>query len=133
MKLGMGYLLVLPLLLSCGYMSTAHAEDRVEVKESDHHGKHEYKMKVTRKGDHYVGFYNDREYVLRGDAAAHINADGDYVVYGDINPDQAYIETSEVQPTVVERREVIDRRDPVIIEKERRDPLIKVGPLEIGH
>lgn len=131
----LSYLCALPLAFSfCFVPSMVHADDdaKVEVKEKDHHGKKEFKMKVTRRGDHYVGFYNNREYVLRGDAVTHINTDGDYVVYGDISPDNTYIETTELQPVVVERRVEPAVRDRVIIEK-KDDPMIKVGPLKIGN
>jgi len=92
----------------------------------------------------------DREYILRGDAVTHIRTDGDYVVYGDFGPDKTYIETTEIKPVTVretavreeapveERRVIEERRvEPVrerevIVEKERDDPLIKVGPVRIG-
>lgn len=136
-----GYICALPLAFSFCFATVAHAEDdhtKVEVKEKDKNGKHEYKMKVTRKGDHYVGFYNNREYTLRGDAVTRINTDGEYTVYGDIGPD--YIETTELQPVVVreerpvvrERVEERPRDREVIIEK-HDDPAIKVGPVRIGN
>ena len=128
-------------------------DEHAKVAVADHHGKKDFRMKVSRKGDHYVGFYNNREYVLRGDAASHITVDGEYTIYGDIGADDTYIETSEFVPVVVETRPVIVERRPevvhereVIVERrpevvherevivERRDePLIKVGPVRIGN
>jgi hypothetical protein len=126
----LAYLLALPMLFASTYITTAQAED-VVIREH-HGGRHEYRVRVIRRGDRYFGVYNNREYVLRGDAVAHIDREGDYVVYGDIAPDHTYIETSELRPITEERREVIvERERPVIIE--RREPFIKVGPLEIGH
>jgi hypothetical protein len=134
------YLCALPLAFSFCFATVAHADDdgKVEIKEKNKDGKHEFKMKVTRKGDHYVGFYNNREYTLRGDAVSHINTDGDYVIYGDVSPDNTYIETTELRPVVVQQRVEERRVEPavrdreVIIEK-RDDPMIKVGPLKIGN
>jgi hypothetical protein len=91
----------------------------------------EYRMRVVRRGDRFIGFYNNREYVLRGNSVTHVTADGEYIVHGEIGSDGTYIETREVRPVVVVQ-EAPPRQD-VIIVKERRDPIIKLGPLEIGR
>lgn len=90
----------------------------------------EYRMRVVHRGDRYVGIHNNREYVLRGDSVTHINADGEYIVHGQIGTDGTYFETREVRPVVVVQEPAPQQ---VIIVKERRDPLIKIGPLEIGR
>jgi hypothetical protein len=90
----------------------------------------EYRMRVVHRGDRYYGIHDNHEYILRGDSVTHINAEGEYIVHGEIGADGTYFETREVRPVVVVQ-------DPppqqVIIVKERRDPLIKIGPLEIGR
>jgi len=93
-------------------------------------GRNEYRMHVTRRGDRYYGHHNNREYILRGDGAR-FTSEGEYTVYGDISTDGTYIETREVRPVVVVQEEVRPVVREVIIE--RRDPLIKIGPLEIGR
>lgn len=90
----------------------------------------EYRMRVVRRGDRYVGVYNNREYVLRGNSVTTINSDGEYIVHGEIGSDGTYFETREVRPVVVVQEAP---RQEVIIVKERRDPIIKLGPLEIGR
>lgn len=90
----------------------------------------EYRMRVVRRGDRYIGVYNNREYILRGDSVAHINSDGEYVIHGEIGTDGTYFETREVRPVVVVQEPAPQQ---TIIVKERRDPLIKLGPLEIGR
>ena len=135
--------------LAFAFCFVAHAENvdvninshHAGVSVNDHHGRHEYRMRVTRRGDRYVGFYNNREYVLRGDAVRNFNTDGEYTVYGDIGADNTYIETSELAPVVVESRPEVIRDREVIVEHPRREviverhdePLIKVGPLRIGN
>jgi len=80
--------------------------------------------------DRYIGIHNNREYVLRGNSVTHITTEGEYVVHGDIGPDGTYFETREVRPVVVVQEPPPQQ---TIIVKERRDPLIKLGPLEIGR
>lgn len=125
------YLCALPLAFSFCFAaanaSDVHVNAGVNVG-GGHHGT-EYRMHVSHRDGKYYGTYNNREYVLRGDAVTRINTDGDYTVYGDISPDNQYIETTEFQPVVVEQRPV-DRE--VIVEKEKREPFIKVGPVKIG-
>lgn len=102
----LSFMLVLP-LVSLGIMTAIRAEEgreKVEIKEKNEHGNHEFKMKVERRGDHYVGHYNNREYAFRGDGATRFTNDGEYVVRGDIGADNTYIETREVQPVVVTER-----------------------------
>jgi hypothetical protein len=110
----------------CCVVSSARAEDheeKVKVETKTENGKHELRMKVTRHDDgHYYGHYNNREYLLRGDAK--FTTDGEYYVDGDVDAGNTYITTRSYRPYVVEERRVIE---------ERRDPLIKVGPLEIGR
>ena len=141
----------LPLAFSFCF-AAAHASDvqvNAGVSIGNHKG-HEYRMKVSHRGDHYYGVYNNHEYILRGDAVARINAEGEYTVYGDISPDSTYVDTNEFvvveQPrkeVIVEqpRREVIveQPRREVIVEQprrevivERHEPFIKVGPVKIG-
>jgi len=131
----LGHLFALPLAFACCFVSVSQAEEHgsVVVKEKDNHGNHEFKMKVTQREGRHYGTYNNREYALRGDAWRNVNTDGEYVVTGDIDADNTYIETREARPVVVRERERVieEPRREVIIEK--RDPLIKVGPLEIGR
>ncbi len=125
------YLCALPVAFAFCF-TAVHAADvdvHAGVSVGNHKG-HEYRMKTIKRGDHYVGFYNNREYVLRGDAATRINSEGEYTVYGDISPDDTYIETYESSPVVVERRVEPVREREVIVEK--REPFIKVGPVKIG-
>jgi hypothetical protein len=93
--------LAVPCLLCCGGLTVAQAaEEKVEIKEKSDGS---WKMKVKRKGDDWVGVYNDRTYVLRGDVVATtVREEGDYTVYGTIAPDNTYITTTKV--TRVETR-----------------------------
>jgi hypothetical protein len=71
------------------------AEEKVEIKDN---GK-EYKMKVKRKGEHdWVGVYNDREYVLRGEPTVFttVKEPGEYTVWGTIAPDNTYVTTTKI-------------------------------------
>lgn len=131
------FMFVLPLALALAVGATAaeiENEENIEVKSDD--GKTEYKMKVKRKDKDYVGFHDNREYVLRGEAATKIEREGDYVIVGRPSRDGEYFETTEVRPAVVEDRRVIEER-PVVREREVRvkdpdPPVFKVGPLEIN-
>jgi hypothetical protein len=119
----LAYFLLLPFMFSCCVTVALRADDdeKVEIKEKNKDGKHEFKMKVKKKGDKYVGFYDNREYTLRGDAVTRLNTEGDYIVYGDMSPDNTYIETREFRPVTVrervEERSVPVRDKEVIIEK----------------
>ena len=126
------YLCALPVAFAFCF-TAVHAADvdvHAGVNIGGHKG-HEYRMKTVKRGDHYVGVYNNHEYVLRGDAATRINAEGEYTVYGDISPDDTYIETYESAPVVVEQRRVEPVREREVI-VEKREPFIKVGPVKIG-
>lgn len=129
----LGYFLALPMAMAFSFTHVTKAADRddkVEIKEKDKHGEHEWRMKVKRKDNGYVGYYNDREFTLRGDASRHIDREGEYVIHGDMAPDSTYVDTTEIRPYVVEEHVRTEER-PVIIEKERRDPLIKLPGVEI--
>jgi len=91
----------------------------------------EFKMRIVRRGDRYIGIHENHEYILRGDSATRISSDGEYIVHGNIAPDGTYFETSEVRPVVIVQQQPATQE--VIIIKERRDPLIKIGSLEIGR
>ena len=117
----LGQVLAFSLAFSCCcVVSSVKAEENVKVEEKSHNGKHELRMKVTKRDGHWYGHYNDREYVIRGDA--NFTADGEYYVDGDIDAGNTYVTTRSYRPYVVEER---------VIERERREPLVKVGPLEI--
>jgi|SRR6185295_5479892 len=71
------------------------AEEKVEIKDN---GK-EFKMKVKRKGEkEYVGVYNGREYVLRGEPTVFTTYkdEGDYTVWGTMAPDNTYVTTTKI-------------------------------------
>ena len=124
----LGYLLALPLAFSFCYSNAARAEDhdeKVEIKEKNNHGDHEWKMKIKKHDSDYVGVYNDREYKLRGNFDNNFH-EGEYVVHGDMATDGTYIQTRDFKPVVVERQE----ERPVIIEK--KEPLIKLPGVEIN-
>ena len=109
----LAYFLVLPVMVSSLFVAVTRAEDggkdKVEIKDKDDgKGNREYRMKVSKRGDHYYGNYNNHEYEMRGDAAR-FTTDGEYVVHGDIGTDNTYFQTRDYQPYVVE-----ERHDPAI-------------------
>ena len=117
----LGQILAFSLALTgCTMVSNVKAEETVKVEEKHRDGKHELRMKVNRRDGHWYGHYNDREYLIRGDV--NFTTDGEYFVDGDIDAGNTYITTRSYRPVVVEER---------VIERERREPLVKVGPLEI--
>lgn len=98
--------LLIPIAFVCGSITVAHGADKEEIKIKENKDG-SYKMKVKRKGNSgWVGFYEGREYPLRGDIV--IRDEGDYTVYGTFAPDRTYITTTRVEPVVVvEPREVV--------------------------
>lgn len=91
-------LFALALSIACwgtAAFSVQAEEEKVEVKEKSDGS---WKMKVKRKGDkEWVGTYNDKSYVLRGDVDfSTVKDDGDYTVYGRMAPDNAYITTTKI-------------------------------------
>jgi hypothetical protein len=98
-------------------------EKHVKVKDGDQ----EYTLKIKRKaGKEYVTEYEGTEYTLRGDAVSGINADGDYVVVGRIEPEQHFIVTREVRPVKVERRTEVKEKvseKPSEVKVERKEKI----------
>jgi hypothetical protein len=120
MKLGHALAFTLAFAL-CGYVGSVKAEETVKVEEKSDNGKNEFKMKVSRHDDgHYYGNYNNRDYEIRGDNVT-FKSEGEYYVRGDLD-NRGYISYHSSRPVVVEERERVI---------EKRDPLVKVGPLEI--
>ena len=117
MKLGQILAFTLAFALCC-FVGSAKAEDHGgQPVKAGEKGKNEMRMKVSRHSDgHYYGNYNNRDYVLRGDAVT-FTTDGEYFVDGDIDADNTYVTTRGYRPYVVV--------------EEKREPLIKVGPVEI--
>lgn len=102
-----------------GYATSVQAEEEVKVEQKSEDGKNEFKMKVSRHDDgHYYGHYNNRDYEIRGDKVE-FKSDGDYYIRGDLD-NRGYVRYESSRPVIVEERV-----------KERSDPLVKVGPLEI--
>ena len=137
MRIGLA---VLPLLLLVGATNVYSAEEEIEVKSEQKDGKSEFKMKVQRKGDQYVGVRDGREYVLRGESVSTINDDGEYYVSGREVDDRTF-ETTEIRPVTVhehhvtterpiEERRVIRERE--VVRERDDDPVFKAGPLEIN-
>jgi hypothetical protein len=141
--------LVLPFVAGLAITSAfaADHEEKVEVKSKDN-GK-ELKMKVHKKNNNYVGVYNDKEYILRGEATKTLNTEGEYTVYGVPSDDNVYFETRRIRPVTVTREtrveEPVDVRveerrveeRPVIREREvevrkEKEPLVKLPGIEIN-
>jgi hypothetical protein len=111
-------LLALPFALCLGF-TTANAadkEEKVEIKKSDD-GK-EFKMKVKKKDKDYVGTYENRDYILRGDAVNTVTKEGDYVLYGTPSSDNRYFETRTIKPYVVTRETRVE--EPVDVKVEEK-------------
>lgn len=72
-------------------------EEKTEVKTKKDGS---WKMKVKRSGDHkYVGEYEGKTFELRGsDFGPNFHDNGEYTVYGSIDPASTYITTSRVEP-----------------------------------
>jgi len=89
-------MLAIPMMLCFGAFETIRAEEKVEIKEKD--GGREFKMKIKRHGEKdWVGRYENRDYVLRGDVVTtHVKDEGDYTVWGTVSPDNTYITTTKI-------------------------------------
>jgi len=110
MKLGQVLVFTMAFAFCC-FVGSAQAEEHKEGDKAEK-SKTEMRMKVSKHKDgHYYGSYNDREYVLRGDAVT-FTADGEYYIDGDIDKDNVYVTTRSYRPYVVV--------------EERREPLVKV-------
>ncbi len=101
-------------VLTMNVATASEHEEKVEIKsKSDNDGK-EFKMKVKRKGDTYVGVSGEREYILRGEPATTIRTEGDYTVYGTPSADSKYFEIRRMEPVSTEKtyeRKVEVKRD----------------------
>ena len=104
----------------CCFVNSAQAEDHKEGDKAEKKGKNEMRMKVSKHKDgHYYGSYNNREYVLRGDAVT-FTTDGEYYVDGDIDADNVYVTTRSYRPYT----EVVEERHDAKVKVEV--PLVKV-------
>lgn len=91
-------LLAMALCVACwgsAVVSIQAAEEKVEVKEKKDGS---WKMKVKKKGDkEWVGTYNDKTYILRGDVDfTTVKDDDEYTVWGTMAPDNTYITTTKI-------------------------------------
>ena len=138
------WMLVMPFVLGLTFTPAfaADKEEKVEIKSKDGDGK-EFKMKVHKKDNNYVGVSGEKEYILRGDAVTTVTTDGEYVVYGSPSADGRYFETRRIQPAVVTRETRVEQpvdvrveERPVIREREVKvdddDPIIKLPGIEIN-
>jgi hypothetical protein len=139
------WMLVMPFVLGLTFTTAfaADKEEKVEIKSKDSDGK-EFKMKVHKKNNSYVGVSGEKEYILRGDAVTTVTTDGEYVVYGAPSEDGRYFETRRIKPAVVTREtRVVEEpvnvkveERPVIREREVKvqddDPIIKLPGIEIN-
>src|SRR5258706_3939853 len=93
-------MLAIPCMLCFGAFETIRAEEKVEIKEKDKDGKHEFKMKVKKDGDNWIGVYDNRNYILRGDVVTTtVKEPGEYTVWGGPSTDNTYITTEKITRT----------------------------------
>jgi hypothetical protein len=111
-------LFVLPFTLAFSYTSAqaADKEEKVEIKSKDDGKK--YKVKIKRKGKDYVGVSENKEYVLKGEPVTTLKSEGDYEVYGTMSDDGRFIQTTRIEPVVVNESVKID--EPVNVKVEEK-------------
>ncbi len=107
-------LLVLPFVaLTFSTATFASEKEEVEIKSKSDGKDSEYKMKVKRKGNDYVGFVGEREYVLHGEPITTLKTEGDYTVYGTLSSDGRVIETRRIEPVIVTKDRPVEYKEKV--------------------